>query len=155
MSINRKLESELTFKIGHSLLHAVRAFCKEHDITEGSLIRNLIEEFLGDDAFDQTPDLDSATISECKVIIESLLACSTSWADLQSSLRDHGIEYYERGGGLAVRRTIDMTRICKASEVGPGYSGLIKKFGEGFPGHRAQWIADRVLSQGTTQKPDN
>jgi hypothetical protein len=57
----------------------------------------------------------------------------------------YGLEYFERGGGLAIRRIDNADYVCKASEAGPSYSKLIKRFGEPFPGHSHDWLAERVL----------
>jgi hypothetical protein len=47
---------------------------------------------------------------------------------------------------MALVRANSGRYICKASQVGVGYWGLIKRFGTGFPGHSHSWLAERVLS---------
>jgi hypothetical protein len=78
-------------------------------------------------------------------LVRRSISRATSWDELQAQMAQHGLEYFERGGGLAIRRTDNSDYVCKASEVGPAYSKLIKKFGEPFPDHSHDWLAERVL----------
>jgi hypothetical protein len=86
-------------------------------------------------------------LAQVRDTVQRALQTSRGWADLQRTLRMSDLEYVECGRGLAVRRKSDATIICKASEVGPGYFLLIKRFQSPFPGHRHQWLADRVLGR--------
>jgi superfamily I DNA and RNA helicase len=89
---------------------------------------------------------------DAETIVAELLSRSRSWNDLQQGLAKHDLEYYERGGGLALRNISSGSHVCKASDVGPGYGALIAKFKAPFPGHSHQWLAENVLGVITDQE---
>ena len=94
-------------------------------------------------------------LDSIRPIVTQALNASASWSELASYLAAHDLEYFERGGGLAVRSKISGSTMCKASEVGPGYSKLIKRFRSPFPGHSATWLAESVLGkESSVNKPD-
>ncbi len=66
-------------------------------------------------------------------MFKAALRRSTTWEDLQVALRSEDLELAPRGGGLVLRSLTDQSDICKASELGYGYSSLIKRFQAGFP----------------------
>lgn len=72
---------------------------------------------------------------------------STSWQGLRAALQKDNLDIAPKGGGIALVRADSKNYICKASEAGFGYPSLIKKFGEGLPGHAHGWLADRILDQ--------
>jgi hypothetical protein len=137
------------------------------DITLGQLMRLAVKALL--DEYDQSSsdDNDEETtnsvskqnvkvrrVEECRVVIAEMLKTASSWSHAQTILKSYGLEYFERGGGLAVRWFEDQEYICKASEAGPGYSKLISKFSAAFPGHSHTWLAERVLDE-VTSTADN
>lgn len=72
---------------------------------------------------------------------------STNWHALRAALQKDNLDIIPKGGGIALVRADSKDHICKASEAGFGYPSLIKRFGEGFPGHAHGWLADRILDQ--------
>jgi hypothetical protein len=94
--------------------------------------------------FEPTTEV-SDELEGLRQVIEKTLCGASSWNDIQDRLAEYGVEYYPRGGGLAIRGAKGGAHICKASDVGPGYSALISKIRAPFPGHSHHWISDRIL----------
>ncbi|MFD0981157.1 RecQ family ATP-dependent DNA helicase [Tropicimonas aquimaris] len=72
---------------------------------------------------------------------------SSSWEELQETLRSQGFELKPKGGGLIVRSISDESVVHKASELGYAYSRLIKRYAAGFPGHPHTWLVSKVLGE--------
>jgi len=78
-------------------------------------------------------------------IVMRAINTSKSWDMFAEKLAANDLEYFERGGGLAVRSIASGDIICKASAVGPGYSMLMRIFQCPFPGHSHTWLTEKVL----------
>lgn len=78
---------------------------------------------------------------------------ATSWDDLQARMRAHGFVFRERGGGLALYRTSDGERLCKGSEIGAAYAGLMRRFNAPFPGHAHRHLVPRILGAEKKTRP--
>lgn len=89
---------------------------------------------------------DTVILDSIRPIVTHAVNTSRSWGVLAEKLAVHGLEYFERGGGLAVRSIPSGRIICKASQVGPGYSELMRKLQCPFPGHAHTWLAEKALS---------
>jgi hypothetical protein len=75
------------------------------------------------------------------------MRASSSWAEVQEALRTDDLQLAPRGGGLVLQSLSGKGNVTKASDLGYGYSSLIKRFGAGFPGHPHTWLAERVLGE--------
>ena len=84
-------------------------------------------------------------------IVAQALAASGSWQELQQRLAAHDLEYFERGGGVALRVRSSGSYVGKASALGPGYAELMRRFGAPFPGHAHSWLTTRILKDGPNQ----
>lgn len=91
-------------------------------------------------------DVDERLLSRLRVIVAKALREVEDWPALQARLRRDGVEYVIAGGGLALARCESGARLCKASEVGPGYKALVQRMGGGFPGHPHVWIERQVIA---------
>jgi len=80
-------------------------------------------------------------------VVSAAVASSSSWHEVQDRLAAHDLEYFERGGGVALRAKSNGDYVAKASMVGPGYASLVERFGAPFPGHSHTWLAERVLDR--------
>jgi ATP-dependent DNA helicase RecQ len=87
-----------------------------------------------------------------KTIFRDALSRATSWASLSTTLETKGHTLGPKGGGLVVLDTKSGTEICKLSAIGFRYLDLIRRFGEGFPGHPASWLVERALNESYTAK---
>ena len=126
---------------------ALHRACSELGISQQELIRRATFEYLRSLGYfwAGTDDIRERELDSIRLVVRQALNASTSWDEFATYLARHDLEYFERGGGLAVRSKSSHNLVCKASEVGPGYSALIKNFRTAFPGHSASWLADRVL----------
>jgi predicted transcriptional regulator len=148
MGFRKKLDIELSLRISSALASRLEQLALELDTTVGEIAREALDLHLSDleAALQSKPSCDDAdAISQCQSILKDVLPRVSTWKQLQKELNEYGIEYFERGGGLALRWSTDGDYICKASVAGPGYSVLIKKFKSGFPNHKHAWLADRIL----------
>jgi len=93
----------------------------------------------------------SISTDDVRVKFEGALCASRSWDDLKVALRLENLELAPRGGGLILRSFSDQRDVRKASELGYGYSSLIKRFGAGFPGHPHTWLVESVLGRDNDQ----
>jgi len=118
--------------------------CDGDGIAPDERLRQWIAEFLR-----RRKDRATATadVEKLRGLVAEGLTAATDWQDMQAALRRGGVEYFEKGGGLALRCAADGAYVCKASAVGPGYSELMKHFGP-FPEHSHEWLAKRVLGDG-------
>ena len=94
--------------------------------------------------------VDEPLFARLRVLIAKALMGADGWEELQASLADRGFTYVEKGGGLAIKRLRDGALVCKASQVGPGYAELIRRFRAPFPGHSHVWLAERILDRAVT-----
>lgn len=87
-----------------------------------------------------------------ETIVRDALSGATSWATLVASLETKGLTLGPKGGGLVLMDAKSGTDTCKLSAIGFRYLELIRKFGEGFPGHPANWLVECALKQSYTTK---
>jgi ATP-dependent DNA helicase RecQ len=85
-------------------------------------------------------------------IIQDALSAANSWEALAANLERKDITLIPKSGGLVVVDAKSGADICKLSAIGFRYLELIKRFGEGFPGHPATWLVERALSDVYTAK---
>src|SRR5262245_29864931 len=129
-------------------VRALHRACSELGISQQELIRRATFEYLRSLGYfwaRYTDGVQECDLDSIRLVVRQALNASTSWDEFAAYLARHDLEYFERGGGLAVRSKASGNLVCKASEVGPGYSALMKKFRTAFPGHSASWLADKVL----------
>ncbi|MEL7279647.1 MAG: hypothetical protein AAFY35_02105 [Pseudomonadota bacterium] len=133
-------------KLQTELADAARRLARERDVTVSQLLRDLVTREI-----EMTRKIKSAQLSE-EHLIEGLKSRllpdflnATTWPDLKARLRQRGFCLVASGGGLALHDRDSGRRICKASQLGFGYSKLMKKIGTPFPGHPHAWLAKRAL----------
>jgi hypothetical protein len=129
---------------------ALQRACSELGISQQELIRRATFEYLRSLGYfwaRYPNDVQECHLDPIRQVVRQALNASKSWAEFAAYLARHDLEYFERGGGLAVRSKASGNLICKASEVGPGYSALIRAFRAAFPGHSASWLVDKVLGE--------
>lgn len=126
----------------------VQLASRELGIDEGKLVELALRSYLVGLGYkiSETPiQTDERDLEQVRSVVQEALAVSRCWRDFKEQLAHVGLEYYECGGGLAVRRISTKKKICKASLAGPAYSRLIARFKAPFPGHSHAWLANRVL----------
>lgn len=138
-------------KLHPEMLRAANGLAQARDITLGQMIRDLLSAEIRRDRTTRPPvRADERLIAPLRARLAYDLADATGWADLNTRLQAKGYVLRAAGGGLALHRWPDDTRICKASELGFSYARLMRRFRDPFPGHTHTWLAERMLN--TTKK---
>ncbi len=101
---------------------------------------------------DVAPDAFKNNLAFVETIIRDALSAADSWESLVAALGRKNITLSPKSGGLVVVDVKSGANICKLSAIGFRYLNLIKRFGEGFPGHPATWLIERALSDDYTAK---
>jgi hypothetical protein len=87
---------------------------------------------------------DERLVAPLRALLADDFAHARDWPDLQARLRQKGHRLAEAGGGLVLLDHDTGNRLCKVSELGHGYSQLLRKFDAPFPGHSHQGLLDRA-----------
>jgi hypothetical protein len=128
------------------LLSAAERVAAERDVTLGQILRDTLRAEIATTAEVAPNDpLGEVITHPLRGHLAPSIRDATGWDDLQRRLRERGFTMREAGGGLAVHEWPGGARVCKASEIGPGYAALMRRFGEPFPGHRQTRLAARIL----------
>ncbi len=144
-------DDEITLRMPAEMRARLERCCAELDQTLGSFAREAIEERLvrfrhgRGSVGKRRASADERLLAGLRPLVAKAIAASRTWSELQTALRAEGLGYAPRGGGLALVSEPDGGVLCKASEVGPGYAALIRRFRAPFPGHGHAWLARRVL----------
>lgn len=88
---------------------------------------------------------DEPLLARWRVLVAEALEPSEHWAAFASRLAERGLAMAPAGGGLELRDAATGERLAKASEVGPGYMALIRRFQAGFPGHSHAYLVGKAL----------
>jgi hypothetical protein len=152
-----KPKATLKVRISMAQKEALEKLAGEADVSVGQLIRRAVKKLLaeesarageanGAEARDTHTSSDPG-LAQCRRAVVKALSLSKDWKTMQRKLGSKGYEYQAYGGGLAIFETKEGDYVCKASDVGPGYSALIKHFRAPFPGHPHKRLADRILQR--------
>ena len=133
-------------KLQSELADAARMLARERDVTVSQLLRDLVTREI-DMMRTARPSEASRdrTIERLKDRLLPDFTQARSWPDLSKRLKTKGYCLVAAGGGLALHSRDTGRRVCKSSELGFGYSRLMKRMGEAFPGHPHAWLARRIL----------
>ncbi|MBO6885540.1 MAG: hypothetical protein JJ869_18470 [Marivita sp.] len=146
----------MQFKISEDMMRVGSMPAREEDITLGQLIRNLLAKEISRRMNARPANrADEHLVAPLRARLAHDFAFAKSWGDLQQRLCAKGYELRPAGGGLALHRHPSGIRVCKASELGFGYSKLIERFRTAFPGHTHTWIAERFCASSTTTIEDD
>ena len=146
--------SDISFKCDPALWQQFVAGCRARGLWPEAIVAGFVATKVR--AFEREVHRGVATRSEAwlkrlETQIGEALTKSRDWASLRFHLDRHGIAYHPAGKGLIVIDASTGEVLCKASEVGPGYGDLVRRFGQGFPGHPKPWLAEEALA--TVQEP--
>ena len=144
------------FKIPTEMRQVASEIARDQDITLGQLIRNLLTAEISRRKNARPPNrADERLVAPLRARLAPLIAAARNWRMLDENLAALGYVLRPAGGGLALHRTSTGERLCKASELGFGYSRLIDRFGAPHPQHSHTWVADRVLAQKHAETEDD
>ena len=72
---------------------------------------------------------DERLLAPLRLLVAEALRASQGWSEIAFRLEAKGIAYALAGGGLILVDVSSGQRLCKASEVGPSYARLTKRYG--------------------------
>ena len=143
---------EVMLKLPDATLKALRQNARDEDVSIGTLVRDAIERDLRRREQAKTPvRADERLVAPLRALLAGDFAFAASWDDLLARMRAKGYALAEAGGGL-VLTDLAGQRLCKGSELGYGYSALLRKFDAPFPGHRHDWLLARLRGQDSPGK---
>ena len=140
-------DKDLTIRLPAALHGAVQKLALADDVSVGQIIRTAIHhEILRREKAKTPVRADERLVAPLRALLAHDFAYARDWTDLQSRLRQKGYRLAEAGGGLVLLDHDSGSRLCKGSELGYGYSQLLRKFNAPFPGHAHKWLLDRARS---------
>lgn len=126
----------VTLKLPDPMLQAAAKLAAENDVTIGQIVRELLsQEMLNRHRAKRSDRTDEQLLASLQTLLASDMADAQSWDDLTERLARKGYELRPAGGGLTLNRAACGTKLCKASELGFAYGTLVRRFGQGMPGH--------------------
>ena len=130
-----ELES-VTLKLPRDLLSGAQRVATARDVTIGHMVRQLLKREVARQLSDRPTDApDARLLAALQALLARDMADAAGWDDMAERLRLHGYDLRPVGGGVVLYKTSCNTRVCKGSEIGFGYSALVKRFGCAMPGH--------------------
>ncbi|MCU0826556.1 MAG: hypothetical protein MUE52_03945 [Tabrizicola sp.] len=124
------------------------ALCRERDETPGAVLRNLVrlEVKRAESRKARSAEgIDERLLVRLRLLVAEALSEAESWGQLQTALGQRGLRYVPAGGGLNLVEAASGRTLAKASDVGPAYLALARRFGAGFPGHPNTALAAQAL----------
>ena len=142
--------AETLFHCDDLLWRRFEMLCRERDETPGAVLRELVRlEVKRHDGRkarrNEVPD--ERLLVRLRLLVAQALAVSESWGQLQVALGERGVKFMPAGGGLVLVDAETGKTLAKSSQVGPAYLDLVRRFGNGFPGHPLPGLAIRALSR--------
>ncbi len=145
-----KPDVTLTIRLPQYLSNELNRAARDLDQTRGELIRRALCSYLSEQTLQATSGAASEELlAHIRELVASAIRRAKTWEEVQGCLAEQDLAYASAGGGLVVTSLPAYNKLCKASQVGPGYSGLIKIFGP-FPDHPHKWLADRIAQDEVT-----
>jgi hypothetical protein len=130
--------AETLFHCDDALWQRFLRLCHDRDETPGAVLRDLVRlEVKRHDGrrARSAEGIDERLLVRLRLLVAEALVEAESWGQLQAALGKRGLRYVPAGGGLNLADAATGTALAKASEVGPAYLALARRFGAGFPGH--------------------
>jgi hypothetical protein len=142
--------TEVSFSCDAALWKQFLGVCKDKGLEPGALLSEVVGTKVR--AFEREKSRGIATKSELwmkrlRGSVETALAQSHDWAGVRLAMDRYGIAYHPSGGGLIIIDSSTGEVLCNASDVGPSYGDLVRKFGAGYPGHPKPWLAEEALAK--------
>jgi hypothetical protein len=139
-----------TFPCDTQLWQRFLAACHSRDETPGAVLRDLVRlevQRMERRAARRDAVIDEQLLGRLRASVAEALYASHNWGQMQATLRARGLQYVPAGGGLNLIDPETAEVLCKASQVGPGYQDLLRRFGAGFPGHGRRGLAALARAQ--------
>lgn len=139
---------ETAFQCDDVLWRRFTALCRERDETPDAVLRELVRlevHRCERRKAKSAEGIDQRLLARLRLLVAEALVVSESRGQLQSTLRERGLRFIPAGGGLIPVDLAGGATLAKASQVGPPYLALARRFGPGFPGHSNAGLAARAL----------
>jgi hypothetical protein len=145
---------DITLRLSAPMIAALKTVAGDEDCSVGQIIRDAIGRDLQRREKAKTPvRADERLVAPLRALLAEDFAYAVDWSDLFSRLRVKGFRLAEAGGGLVLLDHATGERLCKGSELGYGYSQLLRKFDAAFPGHAHNWVLNRVRAEARASRP--
>ncbi|MDZ4136604.1 MAG: hypothetical protein U1D06_13575 [Paracoccaceae bacterium] len=137
----------LTVMLSRPMILALQRIAVVEDVTVGQVIRNAISRDLSRREKAKTPvRVDERLVAPWRALLADDFAYAENWGELQDRLSRKGYALAEAGGRLILQSRSTGERLCKGSELGCGYSSLLRRFKMPFPGHGHRWFPGRACT---------
>ena len=105
--------------------------CVQHGEDPNELVANFVRLKLKNWDKEAKRELatDERLLAPLRLLVAGALRASRSWGEIAFRLEAKGLAYALAGGGLILVDVSSGQRLCKASEVGPSYARLTKRYG--------------------------
>ncbi len=140
--------AETLFHCDDALWQRFVALCHDRDETPGAVLRDLVRLEVKRNAARKARSaegIDERLLVRLRLLVAEALVEADSWGQLQAALARRGLRYAPAGGGLNLVDATTGKTLAKASEVGPSYLTLARRFCAGFPGHPNAGLAAQSL----------
>lgn len=140
--------AETLFHCDDALWRRFTAQCRARDETPGAVLRDLVRREVKRAEARQARSaegIDERLLVRLRLLVAEALVEAEGWGQLQAALGRRGVRYVPAGGGLNLVDAASGKTLAKASDVGPAYLALVRRFGAGFPGHPNTGLAARAL----------
>ena len=123
---------------------ALAALAAEQEVSVGQIIRVAIDREIRHQAKTMLPaKADARLAAQLQKLRADDFANSKNWQALQYRLDEKGFRLREYGGGLVLVDAAEGIRLCNASDLGFGYSQLLRRFGIPFPRETKKLFTNR------------
>jgi hypothetical protein len=140
--------AETLFHCDDALWRRFLALCRDREETPGAVLRDLVRLEVKRAESRRTRSaegIDERLLARLRLLVAEALVEAESWGQLQAALGQRGVRYAPAGGGLNLVDAASGRSLAKASDVGPAYLALARRFGAGFPGHPNTALAAQAL----------
>jgi len=141
--------TETLFHCDDALWQRFVALCRERDETPGAVLRDLVRLEVKRNAARKARSaegIDERLLVRLRLLVAEALVEADSWGQLQAALARCGLRYAPAGGGLNLVDATTGKTLAKASEVGPAYLALARRFRAAFPRHPNAGLVAQALS---------
>ena len=111
--------------------------CAERDETPGAMMRYLmrkeIKDWTGRKAR-KDEVLDETLLARLRLRVATVWDSAANWDEFLKGLAKDDLALKPAGGGLSYYSCKNGNRMAKASDAGPSYTEMIRRFKSGFPG---------------------
>jgi hypothetical protein len=141
--------AETLFQCDDLLWARFSAQCRARDETPGSVLRDLVRlevQRCERRKARSAEGIDERLLVRLRLLVAEALVEAESWGEMQAALGRRGLRYEPAGGGLNLVDAATGKTLAKASQAGPAYLALARRFHSGFPGHPNTAFAARAVT---------